>query len=165
MVPEESVGRATEILEGSNEEFSPLPEGFVPPEETVGESKETTPPPLEGFPKVRECIPAGLCLLAAMGIMYALFVQFAPLHWTHSAKDLLKMGITAAKNKDFARAIKYFNAAAVLAPENDKIFYDRGLAYYKEKDYENAIADFTKTLHLNPKHAWSLSMLGMSYGH
>lgn len=32
-VPEEDEARALEILDGKSEEFTPLPEGFVPPEE------------------------------------------------------------------------------------------------------------------------------------
>lgn len=47
------------------------------------------------------------------------------------------------------------DAAAKLAAPNlvgsDRIFYNRGLAYMREKKYEDAIADFSRTLELNPK--------------
>jgi tetratricopeptide (TPR) repeat protein len=34
---------------------------------------------------------------------------------------------------------------------SDRIFYNRGLAYMREKKYEDAIADFSRTLQMNPK--------------
>lgn len=34
---------------------------------------------------------------------------------------------------------------------SDRIFYNRGLAYMREKKYEDAIADFSRTIQLNPK--------------
>ncbi|MFC7289597.1 tetratricopeptide repeat protein [Herminiimonas glaciei] len=47
------------------------------------------------------------------------------------------------------------DAAAKLASPtlvgSDRIFYNRGLAYMREKKYEDAIADFSRTLQLNPK--------------
>jgi len=144
-VPDEDVARAMEILDGEHQEFPPLPEEFVPQEEVSGES-ETDPPPLEGFGKVRELIPAGLCLLAAMGALYALFLLLAPLSWTHSSAELVHLGVAAAKAKDAAKALKYYDAALIANPHSDVVYFDRGLLFYRKKEYEKAIEDFTKAI-------------------
>jgi tetratricopeptide (TPR) repeat protein len=34
---------------------------------------------------------------------------------------------------------------------SDRIFYNRGLAYMREKKYEDAVADFSRTIQLSPK--------------
>ena len=142
-VPDDSVERATDILAGLHEEFSPLPDDFVPPEEPAENSHEL-PPKLEGFSKMRQLVPLGLCILAAIGIIYALL---APLHWKHSVGDLVHMGIEASHKQDYAKAITYYNAALKLKPLSAALRFDRGLAYYRQKDYEKAVADFTEAIH------------------
>ncbi len=165
-VPEEDAERATEILFGRHEEFTPLPDEFVPPEEVLGEA---IPPRLERFEKLKGLIPVGLCVLVVMGLVYALYVLFAPLNWTHTSPELGRMGIAAAKEKDYAKAIKYYTAALVINPRSAAAYFDRGLARRKTKDYEKAVADFTEAIQLTePKalkrqHAESYFMRGITY--
>lgn len=46
---------------------------------------------------------------------------------------------------------------------SDRIFYNRGLAYMREKKYEDAIADFSRTVQLSPKVAQAYYNRALSY--
>lgn len=59
------------------------------------------------------------------------------------------------------------DAAAKLGSPNlmgsDRIFYNRGLAYLREKKYEDAAADFSHTIQLNPKVAQAYYNRALAY--
>lgn len=59
------------------------------------------------------------------------------------------------------------DAAAKLASPNlmgsDRIFYNRGMAYLREKKYEEAAADFSHTIQLNPKVAQAYYNRALAY--
>jgi tetratricopeptide (TPR) repeat protein len=59
------------------------------------------------------------------------------------------------------------DAAAKLESPNlvgsDRIFYNRGLAYMREKRYEDAISDFSRTIQLNPKVAQAYYNRALAY--
>jgi hypothetical protein len=59
------------------------------------------------------------------------------------------------------------DAAAKLASPtlvgSDRIFYNRGLAYMREKKYEDAVADFSRTLQLNPTVAQAYHIRARAY--
>jgi tetratricopeptide (TPR) repeat protein len=159
-VPDEDAERAIKILGGADEEFTPLPDDFVPPEEGPGEA---VPPKLEAFDKLRKIVPASLCALAAMGVIFALYMQLAPLSWIYSSGELVRMGNAAAEKRGYAKAIKCYDAALMVSPQNYRAFYDRGLVFFDEKDYERAIGDFTEAIKLNSRHARSYRMRGSTY--
>ncbi|MES2024868.1 MAG: tetratricopeptide repeat protein [Pseudomonadota bacterium] len=46
---------------------------------------------------------------------------------------------------------------------SDRIFYNRGLAYMREKQYDDAIADFSRTVQLNPKVAQAYYNRALAY--
>lgn len=46
---------------------------------------------------------------------------------------------------------------------SDRIFYNRGLAYIREKRYEDAIDDFSRTIQLNPKVAQAYYNRALAY--
>ena len=46
---------------------------------------------------------------------------------------------------------------------SDRIFYNRGLAYMREKRYEDAIGDFSRTVQLNPKVAQAYYNRALAY--
>ena len=46
---------------------------------------------------------------------------------------------------------------------SDRIFYNRGLAYMREKKYEDAIGDFSRTVQLSPKVAQAYYNRALSY--
>lgn len=53
-----------------------------------------------------------------------------------------------AKNEDL-KALSCFNEAVQLSPTNYKIYYNRGLAFSKNKRNKEAIADFSKAIELH----------------
>ena len=159
-VPEADAERAEKILGGGSEEFTPLPDDFVPPE-GISEEVESVPPRVEGFGKVRELIPAGLCILAALGVVYAVFLFLAPLTWTHSSAELVHMGIAASHNQDYAKALKYYDAALIVNPRSSAARFDRGLVFSKMKNYGQAIADFTQAIQFTE--VWKKSQAAQGY--
>jgi tetratricopeptide (TPR) repeat protein len=161
-VPEEEVARAQEILGGRSEEFTPLPDDFVPPEEEPGGGEVERPAP-ERFTNLTGLIPAGLCVLSAMGAVYLLYFWLAPLSWTHSAAQLVHMGIIARQSQDYAKAVKYYDAALVINPRDYVAYYDRGLVFLDEKDCAKAISDFTESIKINSIDLRSYSMRGSAY--
>lgn len=153
-VPDESVARALEILAGGHEEFTPLPDDFVPPEET---------------PDVCDVVPSQglgnqfLAVLAVIGVVYLLYRLLAPLNWTHTTAELVQMGNAAADKRDYAMAIKCFDAALILNQRSHVIYYDRGLVFFEEKDYQKAIADFTEAINRYPQHTQSYTIRASAY--
>jgi tetratricopeptide (TPR) repeat protein len=49
------------------------------------------------------------------------------------------------------RAIKVFQYGTTLMPNNSKIYYSLGEAYYINEDWKNAIINYAKSLALNPE--------------
>jgi len=146
-VADENAERATAILNDGHEEFAPLPDDFVPPEEAPDEG-EAVPPRLESNGKMGELISVGLFALASMGVVYVLYLLFAPLSWTHSLNELIRMGNASADKKDYLHALKYYNAALIVDPRSCTALYDRGRVFFEEKDYEKAIEDITEVINL-----------------
>ena len=161
-VPEEDVERALEILGGGGEEFAPLPDDFVPPENVAVED-ESIPLRVEGFGKIKELIPAGLSILGGMVAVLVCYLLLAPLSWTHTSAELIRMGNAAAEKKENARAIKCYDAALSKNPQSYAASYDRGLLFFDRKEYEKAIADFTEALRLNPENTRVYNVRGAAY--
>lgn len=51
----------------------------------------------------------------------------------------------------------------LVNPSGDEEFYIRGMAHYELGDYDLAMADFDKVLHLNPRHVRVYAYLGRAY--
>lgn len=149
-VPDQDTARALEILDGRDADFAPLPDDFVPPQEVPG-GEDAVPQRVEGFGMLRELVPAGLCVVAAMVTVYALYIFLSPLNWTHNSAELIRMGTDAGDKKDFAKAVKCFDAALILNPRSYQACYDRGLAFFYQKDYGKAIEGFTAAINLNSR--------------
>src|SRR4051794_18532967 len=62
--------------------------------------------------------------------------------------QLLNEGLDAFKTGDFDLAIQKYNECIATNPKDPIAYNDRGLAYKGKKDFEHAIADFTKALQL-----------------
>jgi tetratricopeptide (TPR) repeat protein len=52
----------------------------------------------------------------------------------------------AIKHQDFDGAIKNFTEAIQASPKYSDYYYQRGLAYYVEKNYQNAISDLNQAV-------------------
>jgi tetratricopeptide (TPR) repeat protein len=61
------------------------------------------------------------------------------------------IGISAKGDND--RAIRDFDAAIQLKPNDPIIFHNRGLTYYDKGDYDRAIRDYDEAISLNPKYS------------
>jgi tetratricopeptide (TPR) repeat protein len=51
-----------------------------------------------------------------------------------------------------------------IAPNDAEAYYNRGLAYQLKKEYDKAIADYTKAIEINPNDAEAYNNRGLAYG-
>lgn len=69
------------------------------------------------------------------------------------------------KRGEFNAALELLNQAAELYPDNQFVFVNRGNLYKDAfRDYEAAIADYNKTIELNPKFSWSYHNRAIALG-
>ncbi len=52
---------------------------------------------------------------------------------------------------DYEKAVYYFNQIIELKPNEKEGYYNRGLAYYNQEKYAEAVRDFEIVLKINPK--------------
>lgn len=67
-----------------------------------------------------------------------------------TAVDYYNAGLQFYTAKNYAQAIQYFTAALNMDPNNAGALQSRGNCYYQQGDYQNALADYQKTLALTP---------------
>lgn len=77
------------------------------------------------------------------------------------AKD--KLGWYLSRSKDYAAAIKVYEALTEEAPDNYRYPYMLGYQYYDQQDYSNAIPWFEKALLLKPDYLVVLYRCGYAY--
>jgi lipoprotein NlpI len=81
--------------------------------------------------------------------------------------DDIYAGIAAEKRGDHDEAIRLYTKAItsgeLSASDQAKIFYSRGLAWYRKKDDDRAIADFNEAIRLNPQYAHVFSSRGNAW--
>ena len=84
---------------------------------------------------------------------------------------LVTLGVSAYAADDWDNAIKQLTAAlSVAKPNNDAldpatIYFYRGNAYGKKKEYDRAIADYNQALQLNPKYAKAFNNRALAYSY
>ena len=66
----------------------------------------------------------------------------------------------ASKNGNFEEALKYFNLALEVEPENANILSDRAVAYFQLKRNELAMMDFNKAQELEPERGYHYASRG-----
>ncbi|WP_445247829.1 tetratricopeptide repeat protein [Microcoleus sp. OTE_8_concoct_300] len=82
---------------------------------------------------------------------------------------LVTLGVSAYAADDWDNAIKQLTAALSVAKPNNAaldptaIYFYRGNAYYKQKEYDRAIEDYNQALLLNPKDVDALYNRGNAY--
>lgn len=86
------------------------------------------------------------------------------------AKDLWKQALLSLGKGESSNAINLYGKALELDPTGSAgsgtpgdIYYDRGVVYLHDKDYEKALVDFRHAVVLNPKHWKAFSNLGICY--
>ena len=78
---------------------------------------------------------------------------------------IIDEALALEKRGDYKAALKLLNQAAEDYPDNQFIFVNRGNIYNNHvRDYERAIADYNKTIEINPKFSWSYLNRGIAYG-
>ena len=72
-------------------------------------------------------------------------------------------GLENSNASEFKDAIKNYNKAIKLNPQNENIYNNRGLAYEKNGQLDEAIADFDKAIALNPQLTEAYNNRGLAY--
>jgi tetratricopeptide (TPR) repeat protein len=67
-----------------------------------------------------------------------------------SAKDYDNQGNDLLNKGDYARAIKYFDAATRIEPDLWTAYYNRATAFYLQKNWTAALQDLNSTIRLKP---------------
>lgn len=78
-----------------------------------------------------------------------------------SAQVLMKDGVQAMNEGDFARAEEVFTTLVELAPEFAEAWNKRATARYRLGDYQGSLSDVKKTLSLEPRHFGAMAGLGL----
>ncbi len=85
-----------------------------------------------------------------------------------STDPLVKIGYMMRADKEYLREVEIYNRA-IARVENDPqrrhwlLYYNRGIAYERSKQWPNAEADFLKALELKPDDPFVLNYLGYSW--
>ncbi len=78
-----------------------------------------------------------------------------------NAKTFLYLGIAYRKLKDYKNAIKNYNKAIKLQPENADFYNNLGMTYLRFNNVEKAFENFKESIKLNPKNTYvKFSLLG-----
>lgn len=81
------------------------------------------------------------------------------------AQEFYTQANLSAQSEDYSSAIVLYSSAIELRPQNGKYYADRGLAYFRTPEYENAKADLLKAIELNSNDYLTYSNLGEAYYH
>ena len=68
------------------------------------------------------------------------------------------------KQKEYNKAIEYYNEAIRLMPNHAVIYSNRGLIYNHKGAFDKAIDDFNQAIELNPNFADAYNNRGVAYG-
>lgn len=72
-------------------------------------------------------------------------------------------GMIYSKKNMPADAEKEFNTEIALHLQKEEAFFNLGMLYYQNKDYNNAILSWDSTISINPKNADALNNVGVCY--
>ncbi len=88
------------------------------------------------------------------------------LKWSNENADkIIDKALSLEERGDFKGALKLLDEATKLYPDNQFILVNRGNIYNNSfRDYEKAIADYNKTIEINPKFSWPYLNRAIAYG-
>ena len=72
---------------------------------------------------------------------------------TNNIEDIVKIADTYMAEKDFQNAINQYNIALNGEPDNDSLYYKKGMALMGLESYNIAIYNFAKAIKLSPNNA------------
>jgi tetratricopeptide (TPR) repeat protein len=67
--------------------------------------------------------------------------------------EILQLAVDYTEQRKHPEAIKVCDKLSKLMPQNEDVYYLRGINKYMLEDYEGAIADFDSVLLINPNHS------------
>ena len=76
---------------------------------------------------------------------------------------LAVMFLLACGSSEYDKAIDDYTKTIELNPDDDEIYFQRGVAYSNLEQYDKAIDDFTKTIELNPDSAGTYNNRSNAY--
>ncbi|MBW4478809.1 MAG: tetratricopeptide repeat protein [Tolypothrix brevis GSE-NOS-MK-07-07A] len=86
--------------------------------------------------------------------------------YIYTEEDLIqlhvKQGDECFQKREYEAAIKNYNTALQLNPDDAEVYYKRGLARYYLVDDEKAIQDYNQAIKINPKYAKAYNKLGLA---
>lgn len=77
--------------------------------------------------------------------------------------DLLNKGYAAIQDKQYAKAIDYYNEVIDLDPKNASAYNNRGVAYDNTGKVENAFEDYSTAIELDPGYSLAYSNRGIRH--
>jgi tetratricopeptide (TPR) repeat protein len=72
-------------------------------------------------------------------------------------------GNESMKAKEFDAAVKFYDEAIQIYPNDEACYSNRAMAYLKLKNYKNVIDDASKALELKPGYLKALHRRGKAY--
>lgn len=112
--------------------------------EPVAQLRREEAPPTRKLPVVLIAISGFLVGFILVAIIMLFIIP-------ESTDFFILQGKTFAVRGNFEQAITEFNWALALDSNNAEAIYNRGNAYYGQRDYAPAIADFRRYLELDPQ--------------
>ncbi|MBM4273629.1 MAG: tetratricopeptide repeat protein [Deltaproteobacteria bacterium] len=102
-----------------------------------------------------------LALLVFTAMLVSLI--FGPVVAAQDAKTLVNRGLELCNDGKFDQAIKEFDVALKLKPNDAAIITYRGVAKYAKGQNDAALQDFEQAIKLDPKHGKAYYQRGMIY--
>src|SRR5262249_42173725 len=90
-------------------------------------------------------------------------IQSGELSDQEAAAAFPNRGLAYYHKKEYDQAIRDYDQATRLNPNDSDYFYRRGLTYFEKHDYDRAIQDLDQTLKLNPDNVAALQKRGWAY--
>lgn len=85
------------------------------------------------------------------------------LRWTNKREVTLALAASYDYLKQHDSSLYYYDKLASQYPNDNQPWYERGVLWFKQEQYDKAISFFQHSLLLNPVHFRSHYMLGMTY--
>lgn len=78
-------------------------------------------------------------------------------------EQLIQLAYRRYKRDDLAGAIDFYSQAFKLSTDNFFVLYHRGECFYYLRDLDNAIADFTAAIRIQPEYSETYEKRGIAY--
>ncbi len=87
-------------------------------------------------------------------------IQESPSHY----RSYKIYGTVLSEKGEFTAAIQEYNKSEALNPDDETIYYNRGLAQYMLNNFQDAITDFSHAIAIKPEYLDAYNNRGIAYG-